>query len=250
MNNLYKRSQSSKNNTYHNKNHKEKDWLKLYKKRCKSSYKPNKYSNINISKNIKEDYSKAIFPLTERLITESNIINDEISKEKINQQLLDYFGNEEMKKNKINKNPIDLKKIRKDMNLYNINSYFNEENIVYKGTKRIEKLLTSKRQVKLARMVAQKVINEDILVNNYFDFDATYNIRLKRLIERRLYTKFAGETAFSKNKMKNNKKQKTDSERLFKILKGGLENYFDKKSLQYLIFKLKAINLSNWKKKS
>ena len=48
--------------------------------------------------------------------------------------------------------------------------------------------------------------------------------------------------------MKNNKKQKTDSERLFKVLKGGLENYFDKKSLQYILFKLKAINLSYWKK--
>ena len=50
--------------------------------------------------------------------------------------------------------------------------------------------------------------------------------------------------------MKINKKQKTDREKLFKILKGGLENYFDKKSLQYLIFKYKAINLNNWLKKS
>ena len=249
MNNLYKRYNSSKNNHYDNLQ-KENDFLKIYKKRSKSSYKPNKYSIINISKSIKDDYSKAIFPMTQRLITESNIINDEISKEKNNDILHGYFGDESKKIPKLKKKPVDLKRIRKDINLYNIKSYFNETNLIYKGTKRIEKLLTSKKEVKLARKIAQRVINEDILLNNYFDFDATYNIRLQRLKERRLYTKFAGDTTLSKNNMKINKKQKTDREKLFKILKGGLENYFDKKSLQYLIFKYKAINLNNWLKKS
>lgn len=216
------------------------------KKRCYSSHNPNKYSICNI---LKEKYNKTLFPLTQRLITESNIINEQISKERKFEKLFDYFGEEEMKKVKIEKknNPIDLKKIRKDINLYNVNSRINETNIVFKGTKRIEKLLTCKKEVKIARNAAQRVINEDLLSNNYFDFDATYNIRLQRLIERRLYSKFVGETMLSKSHMKVKKKEKTDSQKLYKTLKGGLENFFDEKSLKYLIFKSKAIKLKNRK---
>ena len=245
---LYKRNNSSTNNElYGLKN--QKDYFKIYKKRCKSSYKPNIYSNFNISKVIKEEFSKTLFPLTERLITESKNINSEISKERKNEKLYDYFGDKEMTKiNVYKKKPIDLKKLRKDINLYNINSHLNETNIVYKGVKRVEKLLTSKREIYLARSVAQKVINDDILINNYCDFDATYNVRLQRLIERRLYNKFAGDTVLSKKYMKINKKPKTENKKLYKILKGGLDNYFDKKSLQYLIFKYKVINLRGGKK--
>ena len=249
-NNLYKRNNSSIYNNYqYNGLTNQKDYFKIYKKRCRTSYKPNKYTIFNISKIIKEEYSKALFPLTKRLITKSNIINSEISKEKKNDKLFDYFGENDMKQiNVYKKKPIDLRKIRNDINLYNINSHLNETNIVYKGIKRIEKLLTSKREINLARSVAQKVINDDILINNYFDFDATYNIRLQRLIERRLYNKFAGDTVLSKNNMKIKKKPKTDRDRLFKILKGGLDNYFDKKSLEHLIFKYKVIKLKGGKK--
>ena len=150
-----------------------------------------------------------------------------------------------LKKRKIKnkKKTIDLNKVRKEINLYNISSYLNESNIILKGVKRIEKLLTSKKEKNIARAVAQKVINEDILVNNYFDFDNTYSIRMQRLAERKLYSKFAGDTALSKNIMKISKKKKTEKEKLYKLLRGGLENYFDKKSLKYLLFKYKAISL-------
>ena len=246
--NIYKRNNSFKNNEFNGLKN-QKDYFKIYKKRCKSSHKPNKYTDYNISKVIKEEFSKTLFPLTERLITESNIINSEISKERKNEKLFDYFGEKEMTKiNAYKKKPIDLKKIRKDINLYNVNSHINETNIVYKGVKRVEKLLTSKREYYLARSAAQKVINNDILINNYFDFDASYSARLQRLIERRLYKKFAGDTALSKNNMKIKKKPKTEGKKLYKILKGGLDNYFDKKSLQYLIFKYKVINLIGRKK--
>ena len=247
--NLNKRIRSSiGNQNEKQKQKKEKDFFKFCEKRCKSSHKINKYSIFNFSKILKDEYSKTLLPMTKRLITESNKINHQISKERKDEKLMDYFGEDEMKNIKINKKPLDLKKIRKGINLYNVKSYFNETNIIKKGTKRIEKLLTSKKEVNLARSVAQKVINEDILLNNYFDFDATYNIRMKRLIERRLYTKFAGFTALTKKNMKIDKNKKTDRERLLKILKKGIENYSDKKSLKYLMFKCKAINIKRGKK--
>ena len=244
-NSLYKRNYSSKTNNKKNI----KDPLIEYKERCESSNKSSSYklknSIYNISKILKDEYSKTLFPLTQRVITESNIIKDEIAKERQFEKLYDYFGEEDMKKRKIKnkKKTIDLNKVRKEINLYNINSYLNESNIILKGVKRIEKLLTSKREKNLARTVAQKVINEDILVNNYFDFDHTYSIRMQRLAERKLYSKFAGDTALSKNIMKISKKKKTEKEKLYKILRGGLENYFDKKCLKYLLFKYKAISL-------
>ena len=244
-NDLYKANNSLTSHYNHITNYSNDNFL-FNRKRCYSSHNPNKFSICNI---LKEKYNKTLFPLTQRLITESNIINEQISKERKFEKLFDYFGEEEMKKVKIEKknNPIDLKKIRKDINLYNVNSRINETNIVFKGTKRIEKLLTCKKEVKIARNAAQRVINEDLLSNNYFDFDATYNIRLQRLIERRLYSKFVGETMLSKSHMKVKKKEKTDSQKLYKTLKGGLENFFDEKSLKYLIFKSKAIKLKNRK---
>ena len=239
-NNLYNKYNSSTCNHYHfHKN--AKDYLQIYKKRCKSSFRPNKYTVFNVSKIIKEDYNKAFFPLTHRLITESNIINKEISKERKLDKLLDCFGQQDMKNIKIVKKPIDYKKIRKDLNLYNLNSYLNETNIVLKGAKNVEKLLTNKREKNLVRSAAQKVINEDILVNNYFDFDETLSIKLRRLFERKLFKKFAGDTVLSKNNMKIKKKEKTDGEIFYKILKGDIENFFDIKSLQHLIYKYKTL---------
>ena len=246
---LYKKNNSLTNHYYHLSNISKENFL-FYKKRCKSSHDPNKYSILNISNILKEKYNKALFPLTQRLITESNIISDEISNERKVEKLFDYFGEEEMKKVQIEKKnkPIDLKKIRKDNNLYNINTHINETNIVYKGIKRIEKLLTCKKEVKIARNAAQRVINEDLLSNNYFDYDDTYNIKLQKLIERRLYSKFVGDTMIKKRHMKTKKKEKSDGQKLFKLLKGSMENFFDRKSLKYLIFKYKAIKLNNGKK--
>ena len=209
-NNPYKRNYSSKNN---NKTYITEPLIE-YKERCESSNKSSSYklknSIYNISKLLKNEYSKALIPLTQRVITESNIIKDEITKERQFEKLYDYFGEEVMKKRKIKnkKKPIDLNKVRKEINLYNTNSYLNESNVILKGVKRIEKLLTSKKEKNIVRKVAQKVINEDILVNNYFDFDHTYSIRMQRLAERKLYSKFAGDTALSKNKMKISKKKK------------------------------------------
>ena len=243
-NNPYKRNYSSKNT---NKTYITEPLIE-YKERCESSNKSSSYklknSIYNISKLLKNEYSKALIPLTQRVITESNIIKDEITKERQFEKLYDYFGEEVMKKRKIKnkKKPIDLNKVRKEINLYNTNSYLNESNVILKGVKRIEKLLTSKKEKNIVRKVAQKVINEDILVNNYFDFDHTYSIRMQRLAERKLYSKFAGDTALSKNKMKISKKKKNENENLYKILRGGLENYFDIKCLKYLLFKYKAIS--------
>ena len=209
-NNPYKRNYSSKNT---NKTYITEPLIE-YKERCESSNKSSSYklknSIYNISKLLKNEYSKALIPLTQRVITESNIIKDEITKERQFEKLYDYFGEEVMKKRKIKnkKKPIDLNKVRKEINLYNTNSYLNESNVILKGVKRIEKLLTSKKEKNIVRKVAQKVINEDILVNNYFDFDHTYSIRMQRLAERKLYSKFAGDTALSKNKMKISKKKK------------------------------------------
>ena len=54
-NNLYNKYNSSTCNHYHfHKN--AKDYLQIYKKRCKSSFRPNKYTVFNVSKIIKEDY--------------------------------------------------------------------------------------------------------------------------------------------------------------------------------------------------
>ena len=239
-NNLYKSYNSSTCNHYHYKN-KKKDYFQIYSKRCKSSFRPNKYTIFNVSKVIKEDYNKALFPLTIRLITESNIIDREISNERKIGKYLDCFGEQDMKNIKIVKKPIDFKKIRKDLNLYNMNSYLNETNIVMKGAKKVEKLLTTKREINLARSIAQKIINEDILVNNYFDFDETLSIKLRRLFERKLFKKFAGDTVLSKNNMKIKKKEKTDGEIFYKILKGDIENFFDIKTLKNLIYKYKTI---------
>ena len=109
-------------------------------------------------------------------------------------------------------------------------------------------MLTCKKEVKIARNAAQRVINEDLLSNNYFDYDDTYNIKLQKLIERRLYSKFVGDTMIKKRHMKTKKKEKSDGQKLFKLLKGSMENFFDRKSLKYLIFKYKAIKLNNGKK--
>jgi hypothetical protein len=212
------------------------------KKRSKSSYKISNYS-----KNLKDDYIKTLLPLTQRLITESNFINEQISTERKNDKCYDHFGEEntkEVKKNKIKyKKAVNINKIREDIKLYNTKSYIDEENIVFKGVKRIEKLLTNKKEVRLARSIAQRVINEDILTHNYFNYDATYNVRIKQLGERKLFSKFAGDTAASKNKMDNKKTQKTESQKMFKLVKGNLDNFFDKKSLEFLIFKYKATHL-------
>ena len=212
------------------------------KKRSKSSYKISNYS-----KNLKDDYIKTLLPLTQRLITESNFINEQISTERKNDKCYDHFGEEntkEVKKNKIKyKKAVNINKIREDIKLYNTKSYIDEENIVFKGVKRIEKLLTNKKEVRLARSIAQRVINEDILTHNYFNYDATYNVRIKQLGERKLFSKFAGDTAASKNKMGNKKTQKTESQKMFKIVKGNLDNFFDKKSLEFLIFKYKVTHL-------
>jgi hypothetical protein len=212
------------------------------KKRSKSSYKISNYS-----KNLKDEYIKTLLPLTQRLITESNFINEQISTERKNDKCYDHFGEEntkEVKKNKIKyKKAVNLNKIREDIKLYNTKSYIDEENIVFKGVKRIEKLLTNKKEVLLARSIAQRVINEDILTHNYFNYDATYNVRIKQLGERKLFSKFAGDTAASKNKMGNKKTQKTESQKMFKIVKGNLDNFFDKKSLEFLIFKYKVTHL-------
>ena len=51
-----------------------------------------------------------------------------------------------------------------------------------------------------------------------------------------------GESAILKNKIKITKKKKTEYQKLFKALKGGLDNFFDKKSLEYLTFKYRVIN--------
>ena len=240
-NNLYKTYNLSKCNHHYHLHKNEKYYLQIYKKRCKSSFRPNKYTIFNISKIIKEDYNKAFFPLTHRLITESKIINKEISKERKIDKLFDYFGEQDMKNIKIIKKPIDFIKIKKDLNLYNLNSYLNETNIVLKGAKNVEKLLTTKREINLARTVAQRVINEDILSNNYFNYDETLSIKLRRLFERKLFKKFAGDTVLSKNYMKDKKKNKTDNEIFYKILKGDIENYFDIKSLRHLIYKYKTL---------
>ena len=212
------------------------------KKRSKSSYKIRNYS-----KNLKDEYIKTLLPLTQRLITESNFINEQISTERKNDRCYDHFGEEnekEVKKNKIKyKKPVDLNKIRESIKLYNTKSYIDEENIVFKGVKRIEKLLTNKKEVHLARSIAQRVINEDILTHNYYNYDATYNVRLKQLGERKLFSKFAGDTAATKKKMGNKKTQKTESQKLFKLVKGNLDNFFDKKSLEFLIFKYKVTHL-------
>lgn len=212
------------------------------KKRCKSSYKISNYS-----KNLKDEYSKTLIPLTQRLITESNFINEQISTERKNDKCYDHFAEEnskEVKKNKLKyKKAVDLNKIRENINLYNTKSYIDEENIVFKGVKRIEKLLTNKKEVRLARSIAQRVINEDILTHNYYNYDATYNVRIKQLGERKLFSKFAGDTAASKNKMGNKKTQKTESQKMFKLVKGNLDNFFDKKSLEFLIFKYKVTHL-------
>jgi hypothetical protein len=212
------------------------------KKRCKSSYRIGNYS-----KNLKDEYSKTLISLTQRLLTKSNFINEQISTERKNDKCYDHFGEEntkEIKKNKIKyKKAIDLNKIREGIKLYNTNTNIDEENIVFKGVKRIEKLLTNKKEVQLARSIAQRVINEDILTHNYYNYDATYNIRLKQIGERKLFSKFAGDTASSKNKMGNKKTQKTESQKMFKLVKGSLDNFFDKKSLEFLIFKYKVTHL-------
>ena len=219
--------------------------IKEYKQRCNSSYKSINNSHLNYSKILKEEYSKTIFPLTHKVITESNLINEQISTDRYNEKFLDLFGEEEINQKilKKNKRNIDLNKIRKEFNLYNTKSYINEENVILNGVKRIEKLLTNKKERNLARSVAQKIINEDILSNNYFNYDATYDIRLKQINERKLYSKFAGDTQQSKNKMKIKSKPKTEKQKLFKLLKGGLDNFFNKKSLEYLIFKNRATHL-------
>lgn len=213
------------------------------KKRCKSS----SYKLKNYPKNLKDEFSKTLLPLTQRLIAESNFINDQISTERKNDKCYDHFGEEnskEIKKNKIKyKKAVDFNKIREEIQLYNTKSYIDEENIVLKGVKRIEKLLNNKKEVHLARSIAQRVINEDILTHNYFNYDATYNVRLKQLGERKLYSKFLGDTVASKNKMGSKKRQKTESQKMFKLVKGSLDNFFDKKSLEFLIFKYKVTHL-------
>jgi hypothetical protein len=222
-------------------------FIKKNDKRCRSSYGIKKYSNENYSKILKRGYNKLLFPLTQRLISESNLLSEQISSERKNEKYLERFGDEDIKKHKLKQKKnakVDLNKIINDFELYNTKSYINETNIILKGVKRIEKLLTNQKEINFARHVAQKVINEDILANNYFDYDATYNVRLKQISERKLFSKFAGDTAHSKNKMKLQNKKKNEKDRLFKLLKGGLENFFDKKSLEFMIFKHKVANLN------
>ena len=222
-------------------------FIKKNDKRCRSSYGANKYSNENYSKILKRGYNKLLYPLTQRLISESNLLSEQISSERKNEKYLERFGDEDIKKHKLKQKKnakVDLNKIINDFELYNTKSYINETNIILKGVKRIEKLLTNQKEINFARHVAQKVINEDILANNYFDYDATYNVRLKQISERKLFSKFAGDTAHSKNMMKLQHKKKSEKDQLFKLLKGGLENFFDKKSLEFMIFKHKVANLN------
>ena len=222
-------------------------FIKKNEKRCRSSYRIKKYSNENYSKILKRGYNKLLFPLTQRLISESNLLSEQLSSERKNEKYLDRFGDEDLRKHKLKQKKnakVDLNKIINDFELYNTKSYINETNIVLKGVKRIEKLLTNQKEINFARHVAQKVINEDILANNYFDYDATYNVRLKQISERKLFSKFAGDTALSKNMMKLQNKKKSEKDKLFKLLKGGLENFFDKKSLEFMIFKHKVANLN------
>ena len=222
-------------------------FIKRNDKRCLSSYGIKKYSNENYSKILKRGYNKLLFPLTQRLISESNLLSEQISSERKNEKYLERFGDEDIRKHKIKQKKnakVDLNKIINDFELYNTKTYINETNIILKGVKRIEKLLTNQKEINFARHVAQKVINEDILANNYFDFDATYNVRIKQISERKLFSKFAGNTAYSKNKMKLQNKKKSEKDKLFKLLKGDLENFFDKKSLEFMIFKHKVANLN------
>ena len=188
-------------------------------------------------KKLKNKTKDKIVPLVNELITEGDEIDNEI---RLKVKSLNGLNASDVTAyNKRHKNHLNVAKIRKSHNLYNVNPIINEENILLNNAKKVGKTLTNRQKTFLYK-VARTVIREDTLANKFVDCDHSLMFKLNFLNERRKNrSKF-----FMIKDNQHIKSQKSEIQKLFKVMKHNLPNYCSLRSLQSLIYKYRTLRFS------
>ena len=82
-------------------------------------------------------------------------------------------------------NIINIKKIRKDLNLYYNSPIINEAEVIERCVNRMEKLL-KKKDIEIMLQVAKSVLMQDRLANNQYNYNYIFENITRKIIERKM----------------------------------------------------------------
>ena len=140
--------------------------------RCKTSHNISYISKNNFNSNNNSSLAKSsinkMYPLIENI---KNLLNDNYKLKddlKFEYNIITNKINDfkKKKKMKVIKNELNIDKLRKDLNLINVNPIVDEVDVLMNNVKKMEKIMR-KKDINLLMKVAKTVIREDKLANRY-----------------------------------------------------------------------------------
>ena len=140
--------------------------------RCKTSHNISYISKNNLNSNNNSSLAKSsinkMYPLIENI---KNLLNDNYKLKddlKFEYNIITNKINDfkKKKKMKVIKNELNIDKLRKDLNLINVNPIVDEVDVLMNNVKKMEKIM-KKKDINLLMKVAKTVIREDKLANRY-----------------------------------------------------------------------------------
>ena len=140
--------------------------------RCKTSHNISYISKNNLNSNNNSSLAKSsinkMYPLIENI---KNLLNDNYKLKddlKFEYNIITNKINDfkKKKKMKVIKNELNIDKLRKDLNLINVNPIVDEVDVLMNNVKKMEKIMR-KKDINLLMKVAKTVIREDKLANRY-----------------------------------------------------------------------------------
>ena len=138
-------------------------------------------------------------------------------------------------KKKVNKSELNIEKLRKELNLNNINNMVDEIDVVMNNFKKMEKLI-KKKDIYFLRRVAKTVIREDKLANKNLVFDNnSINAKLKKIYDR-------------KNKINNQEEieenlDELERKEMIRLFKNDGPDFFSEEYLSDLIKRYKTMKV-------
>ena len=155
--------------------------------------------------NMKKMSKKEIIPKLFELLDDNYDFRKNLEYEfNIAKYIIDDFKQKPKKKEV--KVELDLEKIKKEFNLYNVPSFINEYDIFMNNIKNIKKKIINKRYIDLMVKIAKTIIRQDTLANKDLIHNYnSYNAKLKKISERKLYSKRNDEADENKDLEKENR---------------------------------------------
>ena len=206
----------------------------LYR-RLKTANKTSCFKSSTIeNKNSINSKGKKFYPILKSLLKENyNLKNDlKLGFNIITNMINDFKNNP---KKKVNKSELNIEKLRKELNLNNINNMVDEIDVVMNNVKKMEKLI-KKKDIYFLRRVAKTVIREDKLANKNLVFDNnSINAKLKKIYDR-------------KNKINNQEEieenlDELERKEMIRLFKNDGPDFFSEEYLSDLIKRYKTMKV-------